>query len=198
MAAAGTAGSDDDAGGRAGEEAGGGWVREITRLCRGTAAPQFLLLAALLEAGSGVAHASRFPREAGNSGLDGKSLRRDERKKAFLVRGQCWQRLGAGEGLCLEGVRGWLVPRLPEQGGGQQDRLEGSGQTKKGSGPRASSSQVGAFLEMSSLGPGEFCTWCLRPSVTPAACLALMRVWASGLLAGGQVPVRTASYFGWC
>lgn len=107
-----------------------------------------------------MAHASRFPREAGKSGLDGKSLRRDERKKAFLVRGQCWQRLGAGEGLCLEGVRGWLVPRLPEQGGGQQVRLESPGQTGKGSGPRAPSFQedVGAFLAMSSSGLGEFCT----------------------------------------
>ena len=169
MAGAGTVSSDDDAGCWAGEEAGWGWVMEIMCLRRGTAAPQFLSLAALLEAGSGGAHASRFPREAGKSGLDGKSLRRDERKKAFLIGGQCWQRLGAGEGLCLEGVRGWLVPRLPEQGGGQQVRLEGPGQTGKESGPRAPSFQedVGAFLAMSSLGLGEFCTWYLRPSVTP-------------------------------
>ena len=58
---AGTTSSDAAAGGRAGEEAGWAWVMEITCLRRGTAATQFLLPAALLEVGSGVAHASRFP-----------------------------------------------------------------------------------------------------------------------------------------
>lgn len=61
MADAGTTSSDDAVGGQAGEEAGWGWVTEITCLRRETAALQFLSPAALLEVGSGVAHASRFP-----------------------------------------------------------------------------------------------------------------------------------------
>lgn len=91
----------------------------MENLCslRGTAAPQSLLPAALLETGFGVARASGFPREAGNSGLDGKSLRGDVKEEGFLGQTTVLAKAGSQESPACGGNEGVAVPRLLEQGG---------------------------------------------------------------------------------
>lgn len=121
MAQAGTA-SSGDAGGQAGEGAGAGeaWGIEITW-------PLLLSLAPLLEAGAAATQASRFPREASNSGLDGKSLRGDEMEEAFLGQRAVPAKAGSWESPVYGGSEGVAGPHAAgarrDQPAGEAGRL---------------------------------------------------------------------------
>lgn len=94
MAAAGTTGSDDDAGGRAGE-GGWGWVME-SRACEGERLlPSSCCWLPCWRLDPVWPMLPDFHKPEIQV-LMGSLSRREERKKAFLVKGQCWQRLELG------------------------------------------------------------------------------------------------------